>query len=350
MNSNSAQTEKTGFFFIIGNGRSGTTLLRTLFDAHPQVNIPLECQLIINLSKKFAKVKFWDAALINDFITEIYKQRRFSEWKISKNTLKENLAICIGANSFSTIIKAVYLSYSSNFNKNEIKLIGDKTIINALYIKQLIMLFPDAKFIHITRDYRDRNLSLTGKKLTSSSIALKTMQWKYTQQKILKVITNFPDRIYTIRYEDFVNEPRMHFEKICKFLKINYYSSVFEYYLDEKIPEKIYKKEFIDSWQNNLFKPINTNRSGIWKTEMSEYQIEISDYIAGEIAEIYGYERVYKKSNLKIKLAIFPYSVLHNLVIYRRNIVDKLPFRLRNYFMGRSLLLLLYDKAFGIKR
>ena len=125
------QIEKTDFFFIIGNGRSGTTLLRTLFDAHPEVNIPLECQLIINLSKKFAKVKFWDAAIINDFITEIYKQRRFSDWKISKTTLQENLEKCTGANSFSNIIKAVYLSYSSNFHKNEIKIIGDKTLINA---------------------------------------------------------------------------------------------------------------------------------------------------------------------------------------------------------------------------
>ncbi len=30
------------FFFIIGRPRSGTTLLRTLFDVHPNVIIPLE--------------------------------------------------------------------------------------------------------------------------------------------------------------------------------------------------------------------------------------------------------------------------------------------------------------------
>ena len=29
-------------FFIVGSPRSGTTMLRTIFDAHPNVSIPLE--------------------------------------------------------------------------------------------------------------------------------------------------------------------------------------------------------------------------------------------------------------------------------------------------------------------
>lgn len=43
----------TPFIFIVGRPRSGTTLLRTLYDAHPNVNIPPECQFVVNLYGKY---------------------------------------------------------------------------------------------------------------------------------------------------------------------------------------------------------------------------------------------------------------------------------------------------------
>ncbi|NQU34666.1 MAG: sulfotransferase [Bacteroidetes bacterium] len=50
------QLNKIPFFFVVGRPRSGTTLLRTLFDAHPNVSFPPECQFIINLYPKYGKI------------------------------------------------------------------------------------------------------------------------------------------------------------------------------------------------------------------------------------------------------------------------------------------------------
>ena len=59
-------------FFIIGRPRSGTTLLRVLFEAHPHVLIPPESPFIISLYKKYGKVTTWDDRVIREFCEDLF--------------------------------------------------------------------------------------------------------------------------------------------------------------------------------------------------------------------------------------------------------------------------------------
>ena len=52
-------------FFVVGRPRSGTTLLRMLFDAHPDVTFPPECQFIVNLYPKYKNVNPWKEEDLN---------------------------------------------------------------------------------------------------------------------------------------------------------------------------------------------------------------------------------------------------------------------------------------------
>ena len=74
-------------FFIIGRPRSGTTLLRILFEAHPHVIIPPESPFIISLYKKYGKVTSWDEKLIKEFCDDLFRQRYFDKWLIEKEVL-----------------------------------------------------------------------------------------------------------------------------------------------------------------------------------------------------------------------------------------------------------------------
>ena len=53
------------FFFILGRPRSGTTLLRTILDAHPNIVIPPENSYLIHLYFKYrhAGVK-WESEIV----------------------------------------------------------------------------------------------------------------------------------------------------------------------------------------------------------------------------------------------------------------------------------------------
>ncbi|HAL65426.1 MAG TPA: hypothetical protein DCP10_07675 [Bacteroidales bacterium] len=48
---------KSQLFFILGRPRSGTTLLRTLLDAHPQVKVPPEYPVVLQLYKKYGRIR-----------------------------------------------------------------------------------------------------------------------------------------------------------------------------------------------------------------------------------------------------------------------------------------------------
>jgi hypothetical protein len=147
-------------FFIIGRPRSGTTMLRLLFEAHPHVTIPPESPFILSLYKKYGKITDWNDSVIKEYCDDVFKQRYFEKWLITKDELLSHLMELTGENTYQTMVKKTCLAYQSVYEKQGIRLIGDKNPAYALYISRIHRIFPEAKIIHITRDYRDNYLSL----------------------------------------------------------------------------------------------------------------------------------------------------------------------------------------------
>ena len=175
------------FFFIVGRPRSGTTLLRTLFDAHPNVIIPLECQFIINLYPKYGSVTHWSKDELMKFHADLQEQWWFDLWKIDPEELKSSLLDYEGSHTYSTVCKVVYDSYSSFFKKEEIRFFGDKNPGYAIYTERLLKIFPEAKFIHIIRDYRDNFVSVKNVDFELPVISIVTMKWRYFVKKFKQV-------------------------------------------------------------------------------------------------------------------------------------------------------------------
>ncbi len=342
------------FFFIIGRPRSGTTLLRTLFDAHPEVIIPLESPLIIDLYNKYGKVKIWDKKKLLSFYQDVQNQRKFESWTIDKDRLKDDIFACEGETSFQLLCKIVYYNYISFFDKKDIKLLGDKNPVYSLYsfyTKRLIKIFPEAKFIHITRDYRDNILSIQKVDFEAPILPLLAYRWKYSTKQIKKVKDKHPESFYTIKYEDMVKNPGRHIEKLCNFLGIEYTSSVLEFRRKKDEILKVYSKEQVEEYHKNLFSPINTTKINLWKKQMSERDIKIADMVVGKYAELSGYSRKYKKLNILIYLLILPaiiYGRLWYLLI--KFFIDKLPYKTRLRIIKKEpVLAKLYRKLFKYK-
>lgn len=297
-------------FFIIGRPRSGTTLLRVLFEAHPNVVIPPESPFIIFLYKKYSKVTFWDEKMINDFADDVFKQRYFDKWLISKEILVENLLKGKGENTFQQMARIVCLSYQSVFKKEEIKLIGDKNPANSLYASRIHQLFPESKIIHITRDYRDNYLSLINVNFEVPIIPLVVYRWKFAYRRMQKVKRRNPDLVYSIKYEDLATDPENRFREVCNFMGLDFDPSVFNFYEKKDEIEGAYGgSEELKIVHKSLFNPISTDRMNLWKTQLTEWQIRVADVVAGKAAEKAGYERQYKKFNLGVYLWILPILV-----------------------------------------
>ena len=334
-------------FFIIGRPRSGTTMLRTIFDAHSKVSIPLESKVIVFLYHKYKKVVNWNEQKLKEFYDDIFKQPKIDTWIINEKKLELDI-LKLGENaSFSRLIKLLYLNYISFFDKKEIALLGDKNPGYSYFIdefKILIKLFPEAKIIHLTRDYRDHYLSMTKMDFEGNHLSLVCYRWKYSFLQIQKLMKNDTSRYYFIRYEDLVENPKKEVESICYFLNIKYEENMIHYYTIKEKVLAVYSEEEVMKYHSSLFKKITSNYVFAWKKKLNKKQIELADSIVGKAGTEAGYERVLKRNRIQYKIAVLPDISYTKFSLFYKRIYDKvIPNR---YKKNRRRISQLYFKIF----
>jgi hypothetical protein len=290
---NVKELKQIPFFFIVGTARSGTTMLQQILDSNPNLILPIESKFIIHLKKIYAKENNWTHNKINALLDDLYKERHFKQyWELNRADLKNKIdEIPKGELSFALICKLIYISYPSIYPKEKINLIGDKNPIYAIYIDLLKEIFPDAKFIHIIRDYRPNALS-NSLAFVGKSIPFFAAQWKLHNQLIEKQKAISPASFYTIQYENIVNEPEKYVKEICEFLEIEYNSAMLDFYIQTN---KSYKDKGIEGFERfhqGVLKPISATDIDSWKQKISAEQIETIEYIAGDFGEKYGYDKI----------------------------------------------------------
>lgn len=340
------------FFFVVGRPRSGTTLLRTLFDAHPNVSFPPECQFIINLYPKYGKIGNWSKKQLEDFYNDLVGQWLFDTWKIDYPKLKSRLLSMDGQYTYGTICKAVYLEYISMFGKDTINFIGDKNPGYAIYTKVLLKIFPEAKFIHIIRDYRDNFVSIKNVDFELPIPSIVVQKWKYFYKKFKKDSQLKPDSYQLLNYEKLAQNPQDEYSKLCDFIGISYTDSVFDFHEKKEDILKHYPSGYIKTYHTSLLQKVNTSKIGVWKKELTSRQVGIMDQTAGKIAEESGYTREFTGVNLSYQLMALPGRTYAAMLYVATIIIDKFPYKLRMAILIKGPLFLakIYLSVFNRKK
>ena len=313
------------FFFIIGRPRSGTTMLSTIVDANKQTAMPIESKVIIHLYFKFKNVKKWNEQNLLLFYDTIFKQPKIDTWIINKEQLKNDILTLREHATFQRLIKLIYLNYVSFFDKEVIAVIGDKNpgysyVIS--HLKILLLLFPDAKVIHLTRDYRDHYLSMSKVDFEGNHLSLVCYRWYYSFKEVRKLMKDKPAQYYFLRYEDLVQQPEKEMIAICHFLGINYHSSMLEYYKIKDKVLKVYPEELVMKYHSSLFQPINADFINKWKQKLSPKEIEMADAIVGVQADEAGYTRNYFTNKWKYIFYILPDMLYSQLWLFYKKWYD----------------------------
>jgi hypothetical protein len=346
----------TPMFFILGRPRTGSTLLRTLFDAHPQVIIPQEWPMLLLLNFQFGKVKSWDKPKLEAFYQALFQPLRIPYWSIRNwpgidlERLHKNILCCEGEQTLETLLKVVYFHYISFFEKNEIVLIGDKNPAISNHPELLAKLFPTAKFIHLVRDYRDNLVSLLDVDFEMPNVTLLTYRWKYSYRVIEKASALHPERFFTIRYEDLVKQPESSFGQLCSFLEIPEDPSIFSFHTRKQELERSYPPEILQRYFKSLMQPIDDRKVGVYKQKLTQKQIRIADLVAGEMAEKAGYYRDYTR------FTIFEYVWVTPAIIYTKGLyllgkmVKILPYKWMLWLINKpSFIVGIYTRFFRSK-
>ncbi len=332
------------FFFILGRPRSGTTLLASLFDAHPNVVIPFECPLIINIFRKYHKIRNWDKRRLLEFYTDIISQRKFDSWRVDQNKLKSDLLANEGKTSFQELIKVVYLNFNSFFTKNEVLLFGDKNPVYSIYPEQLIKIFPNARFIHLSRDYRDNILSIKKVDFEAPVTSLLAYRWRFATNRMLSAENQNPGQFYRLKYEDLVSQPDVELKNLCNFLQIPFKPNVLEFHKKKDELFDSFDRDHIERYHSSLLQPITGSKTFAWRNSMDKNEVRIADKVVGKVADQAGYEREYKQNSITgiTSLVWINYG---RLAYFLRFVVDLLPHKIKMMSRNKGpLLAVLFNK------
>ncbi len=347
------QIRKLPFFFILGRPRSGTTLLRTLLDVHPNITIPLENSGLIHLHFKYRKVIRWDSNKLEELFTD-FKNLNFIEnwnldWKSVETIFNDASHMHL---SFHEIIRVYYYHYQSEFVKEEIGCLGDKSPLNSLYSKELYHLFPGARYIHLVRDYRANLASMSKHDVFSPSSTAILMQWLKSVNQINTLALAYPQQFLLLRYEDLVSNPEYSYKKICTFLNVKYIPKILDPDYRKNAVNNIYNSTFLDQWQPDLSGKISTSNIEKWRSELDAGAVRKADYIAGKTGQLFQYEPITSGYGLPFILITEMKKLLFHLNEMNRYLYDRLPYRMKIRIKNRKLvasyrLIQFYKKLFG---
>lgn len=273
--------------FIVGSPRSGTTLLRFMLDAHPEMAIPPETGF-------FMEGEIFSAdrdRFFEEIINFSPNAPRWRDFHIAKKDFHEEL---LKIHPFFTAdgFRAFYLFYAGRFGK---KKYGDKTPLHGLQMKRIEDIFPEARFIHVVRNGRDAAVSLRKQWFSPGhDIEIQARYWKdniRTMQEQGKQCRHYLE----IRYEDLIAHTEDVLRKVCEFIEMDFHSDMLVYY--ERTPERLreHHGSVVVSQEDRLKQQIATTLPpsssfiGAAAKEWTEEEKQKFDMIAGDVLREYGY-------------------------------------------------------------
>jgi len=260
--------------FIVGNSRSGTTMMLRIFNNHPQLMVLNELHFFeqlwapedkgIAISKEQA-VELAAKLMLTQRVGYMTHDQDFTKFTKEATSLINELP--------KTEIYAEEVFHY--FTKREVALNGksivcEKTPQNVFYLKEIFELYPNAKIINMVRDPRAILLSQKNKwnrrnlgadyMTKKEALRLRINYHPITLSKLWNAAINAAKsfssdpRLITVRFEDLLEQPETTLQAVCKHIGVKFDSNMLNITQESSSIEKDskeigFKKERASNWK-----------------------------------------------------------------------------------------------------
>ncbi len=276
--------------FLIGSPRSGTTLLHQMFDHHPAFALPFESKYIVIFNNNLHEfgdlndVKNREAMIVSIemFMRNAWLERDHDEWIPGLIDAAPQLAASAPP-TYAGVIETVYTYFAKQRNQPRW---GDKMATFRRCMPTIMELFPDAKIVHIIRDGRDVASSLLPLSFGPNSAYVAAKKWRNFIEHGLQYASEHPNHVYTLRYEDLIDNPEKYLREICDFVEEPFTEEMLNFHKSgtTRVPRK--------AIHGQLNKPVNKERTARWKRDLTPSQVRVFEAVAGPLLDRLGYEVV----------------------------------------------------------
>ena len=268
-------------FFIVGSGRSGTTLLRLMLSGHSRLHVSPETWFIEQLVETLPIVGALTEPERETALSIITSHYRWPDLGIDAAMLGAELTTAPDA-SLRGVTDAVYRCLARAAHKMRI---GDKTPVYVRILPQLAALYPDAQFIHLLRDGRDVALSFMDAQWPARCYDGPRFEWTAAVRAARRFGASIGPRSWTeIRYEDLVQTPEPVIRKICAFLGEDFEPAMLDASSRSSlIPERE------QQIHRRLAGPIDAGRAGAWQARLRPTELFVLESCLGPDLRAVGY-------------------------------------------------------------
>jgi protein-tyrosine sulfotransferase len=282
-------SDQVGPFFIVGSGRSGTTLLRAILTGHPALDIPPESYVLPSVIRGFQGFSFlpWDF-LVPWVMAKYETHPEFDTWHtdLAEASIAA-LHLEPAHRTLRAILDEVYGAYTLRVGKGRCRW-GDKTPLNTLHLSTIYAAFPDAQYVHLLRDGRAVAASYVCAGLYSSAVEA-AIRWESSVQAARKLGRRLPARQFMeIRYEDLVIMPRDTIARVAEFLGVKMVDAMLKPWERAGSLGDAPQHEH----HRGIFEPITAKKIDQWKESLSPEQLAQIEAAVGQTLKNAGYEGV----------------------------------------------------------
>jgi hypothetical protein len=279
--------------FVVGVTRSGTTLLRLMLDAHPQLAVPPETHFALDVIAAFKQ----GPVSPERFVEIVTTHRRWPDFGLDADVLLARVAE-LQPLAPGPALRAFYRYYADHAGKPRW---GGKTPGYLRKMAKIEKALPEARFVHLVRDGRDVAVSITGLHFGPRSVPEAAHRWA----KRIRVAREQGARVrhYTeLRYEDLIQDPERSLRGICDFVELDWDPAMLDYHdrAEDRLQEitrdlpRSREGEVIPAQQRVgihalASQPPQADRVGRWRTEMSASDQAAFVESAGDLLAELGY-------------------------------------------------------------
>jgi protein-tyrosine sulfotransferase len=297
--------------FLLGLHKSGTSLLRSLFDGHPDLyTIPIETHYFQNMhywvdnEYRHTSPKIVSRDEIISSFTNWIDHSNTAEDKFADSMTKNLFSLSDFKNEFSKIqenvsdkiriekyFESIYFSIEKMALNDNLRVV-EKSVENAEFASELARHFPGAQFVHIIRNPYSNLVALRKYKsfrygFPIISRVLKTFYNSYYYlYKNMRTIDNY----YLLKYEDLVTSPQIHINKLCEFLNLKWQDSLLK-------PTFRGKHWGGNSTTGESFKQISSINLYSWQQEIHPMEVYYLNTLFPFVFKDFRYNPYQKKGN-----------------------------------------------------
>ena len=168
------------------------------------------------------------------------------------------------------------------------QVVMDKSLDSVHYADDIVQLYPDMLFLNVVRDPRAQVASMNRAIIHDFDTLLNARTWLAAHVAADHVVQRYPQRVLTIRYEDFLARQQETLETICGFLGIAFLPHM----LDVAASSEARQIAQLSSlWSANCYAPIAANIDK-FKQQLSDDDINLIETLTGPYMDRYGYTRL----------------------------------------------------------